>query len=70
MDAYEYMLNNIPHIITLEDNATLCKPIFEEEVWEVIRHMNPDKTSVLNGFSAHFYQKCWNIIKRDLVRMI
>jgi hypothetical protein len=27
MDSCEDMLSNIPHIITPEDNSTLCKPI-------------------------------------------
>jgi hypothetical protein len=32
--------------------------------------MNLDKALGPIGFLAHFYQKCWGIIKNDLIRMI
>jgi len=32
--------------------------------------MSLDKATGPDGFSAHFYKRCWHIIKLDLVRMI
>jgi hypothetical protein len=32
--------------------------------------MNPDKAPGPDGFTARFYQHCWEIIKKDLSKMI
>jgi hypothetical protein len=58
LNAIERMLENIPKLLSQEDNGNLNKEVTEEEIWEVIKSMNPDKAPRPNGFSTHFYQKC------------
>lgn len=41
----------------------------EEEVKEVVFSMDKDKSLGLDGFSMHFYQVCWDIIKDDLMKV-
>lgn len=45
----------------------LEKPFGEEEVKNVIFAMDGSKAPGPKGFSMHFYQECWDIIKNDLI---
>jgi hypothetical protein len=43
---------------------------FEEgEVWEVVRNFKGNKAPGLDGFSMEFFQKCWTVLKVDIVAM-
>jgi hypothetical protein len=44
--------------------------VTEQEFFEALRQMNPDKAHGLDGFATHFFLLCWHIIKLDLLRMI
>ena len=35
-----------------------------------MRFLHPDKASGSDGFPISFYKSCWNIIKKDFVKMI
>jgi ribonuclease HI/exonuclease III len=63
-------LANIPHLVRPEDNAALTSEVTEEEIIKVIWSMGSDKAPGPDGFTIHFYKVCWNIIKRDLQKMI
>lgn len=63
-------LSYIPHLVQDRDNEELVKPVTEEEILAALMQFEPDKDPGLDGFTAHFYKKCWHIIKFDLVRMI
>jgi len=39
----------------------------EQEVWEVVREMNGDKTPGPDGFSMAFFHKCWGVLKKDIM---
>jgi hypothetical protein len=39
----------------------------EKEVWDVVRVMNGDKAPGPDGFTMAFFQKCWEILKKDLM---
>jgi hypothetical protein len=39
----------------------------EQEVWEVVREMNEDKAPGPDGFSMAFFQKCWGVLKKDIM---
>jgi hypothetical protein len=41
--------------------------VWEEEVWEVVRKMKGDKAPGPDGFSMAFFQKCWEVIKKDIM---
>jgi hypothetical protein len=70
LNAIERMLENIPKLLSQEYNDNLNKEVTKEEIWEVDKSMNPNKALGPNGFSTHFYQKCWYLIKHDLTRMV
>ena len=63
-------LDNIPPLVSPEDNFVLMNPFTEQEIIEVIWAMESDKAPGPDGFSFHFYKVCWPIIKTDLIRMV
>lgn len=47
----------------------LKKPFSEDEVWKVLSSMKGDKVSGPDGISISFFQKCWHIVKSDLMKV-
>jgi len=41
--------------------------IKKKEVWDVIRELNGDKAPGPDGFTMAFFQKCWDILKYDIM---
>ena len=39
----------------------------EEEIWDVIKDMPSDRAPGPDGFIGAFFQKAWNVIKRDIL---
>jgi hypothetical protein len=37
------------------------------EVWEVVRDLNGDKAPSPDGFTMAFFQKCWVVLKQDIM---
>ena len=56
-------LDNVPSLVSIEDNDDLIKPFTKHEILDVIWEMDPEKSPGLDGFSFHFYRVSWNIIK-------
>ena len=44
-------------------------PFTEKEVFDAIMQMKHNKAPGPDGFPAEFYQKCWHIIKGDMMSM-
>jgi hypothetical protein len=40
----------------------------EEEIWNVVRQLSPDKAPGPDGFTGRFYQCAWSVIKQDILR--
>ncbi|XP_059311005.1 uncharacterized protein LOC132062449 [Lycium ferocissimum] len=57
-------LKNIPKLITEEQQKNMEELPSESEVKEVVLSLNG-----ANRFTGHFYQKCWEIIKIDVVQI-
>jgi len=70
MDQQRYPLTVIPRIINEDTNSKLTREVTQQEIKEALDQMNPDKAPGPDGFTARFYQQCWNIIKKDLTKMI
>eukprot|EP00253_Pinus_taeda_P013620 PITA_13620 len=66
----EEFLTNIPQLVSAEDNNILLRPAIEAEIADIVWSMEPDKAPGPDGFSIHFYRKCWDLIKTDLTRMV
>lgn len=66
----EGLFSNITPIISDLENLEFCQLPSMEEIWEATQALNPNSAPSSDGFSGHFYTKCWTIIKADLNDMI
>jgi hypothetical protein len=64
------MLSNIPSIVSEHENNQLVKDITEEEIIKAVWSLDPDKAPGPDGFPIRFYHSFWDIIKRDLKKML
>jgi len=60
--AYAFLMT-IPGKVMEEDNLHLNRQIAEAEILKEIDQFNEDKAPGPDGFTLHFYKKCWHIIK-------
>jgi hypothetical protein len=51
------------------ERSWLGRDFEESEVWEVMRDLNGDKTPDPNRFSMAFFQKCWEVLKEDIMEV-
>jgi exonuclease III len=65
-----YPISEIPSLINDDDNLLLNRPVSISEIKKAIFNMDPDKAPGPDGFTARFYTSCWDIIKKDLYRMV
>jgi len=70
LDSCSYPLTEVPDLVTEEENRALSRPVSVDEIRKVVLSMNPDKAPGPDGFTARFYILCWDIIKKDLCRMV
>jgi hypothetical protein len=63
-------ISHLPELVTDEDNSELNKQVEEDEILKDINQFNPDKAPGPDGFTIHFYKRCWSIIKFDYIRML
>ncbi|XP_047057289.1 uncharacterized protein LOC124663662 [Lolium rigidum] len=59
---------DITQISPLE-NEILTAPFTEKEVFEAVSQMELNKAPGPDGFPAEFYQKFWDVIKKDLMAL-
>ena len=65
-----YPISEILALINDDDNLLLNRPVRISEIKKTIFNMDPDKALGPDGFTARFYTSCWDIIKKDLYRMV
>jgi ribonuclease HI/exonuclease III len=70
IDQHTYPLSVVPKLIKEEVNHKLSEAVTQQEIKEALDQMHPDKAPGPDGFTARFYQQCWEIIKSDLTKMI
>ncbi|XP_075084826.1 uncharacterized protein LOC107774618 [Nicotiana tabacum] len=70
-DAFEFsLLNNVPSMITMDQNSELSRlPRIEEVRASVFEH-NRENASGFDGFTSLFYQTCWDIIGANVHNMV
>ena len=64
------LLNLFPGTVKSKENDNLNKPITLEEIKEAVDNMEEDRAPGPDGFNANFITSCWDIIKKDLLKMI
>eukprot|EP00253_Pinus_taeda_P033628 PITA_33628 len=62
--------NNIPKLVTREDNFNLNKPVTKEEVSEIIKDMLSGKAPAPYGFNLDFLKACLNIVKQVILNVV
>jgi hypothetical protein len=50
-----------------EEKQWMEREFEEGEVWEVVRNLKGDKAPGPDGFSIGFFQKCWAVLKDDIL---
>lgn len=60
----------LPSRVTEEHNSMLTAEVEEKEIKDALFHMHPDKSPSPDGMSPGFYQKCWNIVKDDIINIV
>jgi hypothetical protein len=53
-----------------EDRIWLEREFEEDEIWAVIQNFKGDKAPGPDGFSMAFFQKCWEILKKDIFAVL
>ncbi|CAA7014948.1 unnamed protein product [Microthlaspi erraticum] len=69
-EEIELVLSKVKIIITDTMNEALTRPVTENEVKIALFAMHPEKAPGLDGMTALFYQKFWDLLKEDIVRMV
>ena len=67
---HQELLYIIPQAITPRMNRILEVKITKEEIKKALFDMEPDKAPGPDGFSARFFQDCWSIVEKDLLKMV
>ncbi|XP_043714777.1 uncharacterized protein LOC122663141 [Telopea speciosissima] len=66
-DALVSVLDAVQSVVPDELNDALCSTPYEEEIQGALFRMAPLKSPGPDGFPPVFYQKCWEVVKDDLV---
>lgn len=66
----EGVINEVHSKITERQNASLLKEVSPDEVKNALFRMNPGKAPGVDGYTPGFYQKCWPIVGKDVVREV
>ena len=66
----QFPLSVVPMLVKEEDNRMMTAQITIEDISNAIQGMNPDKAPGPDGFTARFFIACWDIIQKDLVKMV
>jgi hypothetical protein len=53
--------------IDVDESIWLERDFVEQEMWEMVRDLNGDKAPRLDGFTMAFSQKCWGVVKEDIM---
>ncbi|KAM6593181.1 hypothetical protein CsatA_000884 [Cannabis sativa] len=56
--------------ISEDHNTALLAPITDEEVKDALFQMHPDKSPGPDGMTPAFYQKCWHIVGKDVIKQV
>uniref|UniRef100_A0A803Q7A9 Reverse transcriptase n=1 Tax=Cannabis sativa TaxID=3483 RepID=A0A803Q7A9_CANSA len=64
------VIDCVSKVVSDSVNMELCQPIGEEDVKKALFQMNPDKSLGPDGMTPAFYQRCWSIVRHDVVKCV
>ncbi|XP_030487638.2 uncharacterized protein LOC115704575 [Cannabis sativa] len=62
--------DSIPTTISTAQNMFLLAPVTEEEVSKAVKQMHPDKSPGPDGMTPGFYQRNWNVVGTDVIKLV
>jgi hypothetical protein len=68
--AIERVTQNIPALISLEQNTTLMRPITQAKVDQAIQDLPKGKAPGLDGFTTYFFHYCWPIPREEVWQLV
>jgi len=68
--AIERICNEIPELITRDQNLALMRAATLEEVEEIVKGMKKNKAPGPNGFTVEFYQEGWKFLGQDILEVV
>jgi ribonuclease HI len=69
-NQYPDLLDIIPTVLSQRMKEKLEAKVTKDEVKKALFDMDPDKAPGPDGFSARFLQACWQIVEKDLLKMV
>lgn len=57
-------------MVSREDYYNLNRFVTEKEVSEVLKEKQNGKALGLDGFNVDFFKSCWDIVKKDILRVV
>ncbi|KAL8108560.1 hypothetical protein AgCh_024870 [Apium graveolens] len=67
---WERVISCVSRKVSAEQNVMLLAEVDEKEVKAALFNMHPEKSPGPDGMSPGFYQKCWPIVKDDVVKLV
>ncbi|KAG7534390.1 Ribonuclease H-like superfamily [Arabidopsis thaliana x Arabidopsis arenosa] len=67
---FHSVLQDVPAMISEDMNQKLTREISPEEVKKALFSLHPDKAPGPDGMTAFFYQKFWDLIGPDLIKLV
>ena len=65
-----YFLNLIENRLCNQDKVTLASDITDQEIFNAVKGLNPNKAPGIDGIPIEFYQKFWDIIKSEVINIV
>lgn len=65
MADFEF-IESIEQLVTSGQHEELIRDFSEEEFKRAIKQMHPDKAPGPGGFNPAFYQKCWDLVEKEI----
>lgn len=64
------LTNNIPNLVTKDENKMLNSKITHEEVKTALDQFHGDRASGPDAFSGCFFQKCWHTLGDEVTNAL
>ena len=64
------LMELVPKMVKRKDNNTLMQRITIEELKYVVEEMEEEKTPGSDRFNSKFIKVCWDIVQKDLFKMV
>lgn len=68
--VWDQVVSSISRRVSIIQNNTILAEVQENKVKAALFSMDPDKSPAPDGMTPGFYQRCWNIVKVEVVSLV